>query len=113
MPAREGRRDLTAADARAEARITGLREAAAHATTVLERQAADEPGEADAHAAAEKPRRGFRWPFSRKPDPEVERQAEIFRQLEAVAADRPRAAERARQLENQPAPQRDGLRAAG
>jgi hypothetical protein len=113
MPARKGRRDLTADDARAEARIAGLRDAAEHATRTLERRTAAEPGEAEAHAAPARKRRGVRWPFGRKPDPEAERKAEILAELEAAVADRPRAIDKARQSEAQKAPQRDVLRAAG
>jgi hypothetical protein len=114
MPARKGRRDLTADDARAEARIQGLREAAAHATTVLERTGAG-PGATDAaaHAAPEQKRRGFRWPFGRKPDPEAERKAQILAVLEAAVEGRPSAVDRARSQETQPQPQHDILRAAG
>jgi hypothetical protein len=114
MPARKGRRDLTAADARAEARMEGLREAAQRASAVLERTAAEPLApEAEADAPPARTRRGFRWPFGRKPDPQAQRQAEIFSQLEAAVAGRPRAADRARAAEAQSPPERSTLRAAG
>lgn len=123
MQARKRRRDLTVAtatDPRAEAQIAGLHEAAARALRLHAWQAAARPGwapviEAPAEAAATPatPRKGLRWPFARKPDPEAERSAAILTELEASTAGRPRAGDAARAVEADSKPAAEPLRAAG
>lgn len=123
MPARKRRRDLTVAtatDARAEAQIAGLHEAAARALRLHEWQAAARPGPAfgfdapaEPAAAPAKPRKGLRWPFTRKPDPQAELNAAILAELEASAAGRPRAGDAARAAEAASKPAAEPLRAAG
>ena len=125
MSARKRRHDLTvatAADTRAQAQIGGLHEAAARALRLHDWQAAAKPGAPASPSeplaqpeAAAKPRKGLRWPFGRKPDPEAERRAAILAELEASVADRPRAgdAARAREAASEAKPAAEPLRAAG
>lgn len=123
MPARKRRDDLTiatAADARAQAQIAGLHEAAARARRLHDWQSAARHGAGTSSAeppgepvAATAPRKGLRWPFGRKPDPEAERKAAILAELEASIAGRPRAGDAARAREAEVKPAAEPLRAAG
>lgn len=128
MPARKRRGDLmieTAADARAQAQIAGqiagLHEAAARALRLHDWQAAARHGGrppsseplAQPAAALGRPRKGLRWPFGRKPDPEAERKAAILAELEAAVAGRAHASDAARAGEAEAEPAAEPLRAAG
>jgi len=126
MPARKRRDDLTVAtatDPRAQAQIAGLHEAAARAWRLHDWQfaakhgagmsSAEPPGEPVAAPAAAAPRKGLRWPFGRKPDPEAERKSAMLAELEASIAGRPRAGDAARAREAEIKPAAEPLRAAG
>jgi hypothetical protein len=124
MPDRKRRGDLTvatAADARAQAQIANLHEAAARALRLHDWQAAARPDGrptssepiAEPAAAPAKSRKGLRWPFGRKPDPEAERRAAILAELEASVAGRRHAGDAARAREAEVQPPAEPLRAAG
>jgi hypothetical protein len=128
MPAGKRRGDLTvttAADTRAQAQILSqiarLHEAAARTLRLHDWQAAARPGLrspssqplAEPAAAPARPRKGLRWPFGRKPDPEAERRAAILAELEAAVAGRPRAGGAALAREAEVQPVAAPLRAAG
>lgn len=118
MPAGKRRRDLNLAAAAAQ--TAGLQEAAEQAGRLLDWLEASKPalplGEAPAVEAAPA-RRGLRWPFGRKVDPQAEREQAILAELEAAVSDRASAIERVR--EQVPAPssipreRRDPQRAVG
>lgn len=124
MPARKRRDDLTVAtvaDARAQAQIAGLREAVARAGRLHDWQSAARHGggvssaepSGEPVAAPAAPRKGLRWPFGRKPDPEAERRSAILAELEASIAGRPRAGDAAHALEAEFKSKVEPLRAAG
>lgn len=103
MPARKRRHDLrdaAAADARADAQLTGLHEAATRAARLHDWLDASRPlaplGDLTVvEAVAAKPRRRL-WPFGRKEPTPAERFQAILAELKSSVDDRPSAAERAR-----------------
>jgi hypothetical protein len=127
MPARKRRGDLTVAtaaeaqtQARAQAQIARLQEAAARGLRLHDWQAAARPGAqppsgplAEPAAAPAIPGKRPLWPFGRRADPGAERKAAILAELEVSVAGRPSADAGARGREAEAQPAAESLRAAG